>query len=551
MGSRPALLVAACALVLCSRVVEAQPKDAFASALVDFTNAANGIYGDEGPALLAALDVLDARLAQWDAAVAKVEAGFSASVAAAPPDAAARMHAALGSVYLDRGRIAAAIEQFDAAAKLDPQFRDVHLLRALALQSAGRGDDTAAAFRVAWERSGRSAASAYLFLSSTTAADTDALEVLSAAALGDAVSVGFAIPTIALLDEASLRAPVFLPAHYAPAVALLAEGRYADALARLRALASTDGLLADAAVKSEAAARLSAALRTNDTTSARAHAQTLVAEYPMSPEAHRRRGVALWVASRYEESLDAFRMAVRLNPRDERSLLSIADVLFESRDAAGARAALESATAALPDSGLSRWKLATLQQALGDEAAALPALQAAVAAPPLGGASHLYAAIGRLHHRQVDLDAAALAYRRRVMLAPNSGEAHFDFAEVLRAQENLDAALAEYLAAALLDPSRGRALAMAGLVQASAGRDEEAVRTLRKAVTVAPEHVEARYALARALLRLGRTGDANRELAIFQQLQTKAMEAERQRFRDNQDKIDAVLGADAEKAPAR
>jgi len=29
------------------------------------------------------------------------------------------------------------------------------------------------------------------------------------------------------------------------------------------------------------------------------------------------------------------------------------------------------------------------------------------------------------------------------------------------------------------------------------------------------------------------------------------MEAERQRFRDNQDKIDAVLGADAEKAPAR
>ena len=73
--------------------------------------------------------------------------------------------------------------------------------------------------------------------------------------------------------------------------------------------------------------------------------------------------------------------------------------------------------------------------------------------------ARLYAIVGQAHHAQFNLDAAADAYRRRVRIAPNDRDAHFDLGEVYRAQDKLDEALAEYLAAALMDPARAKAFA--------------------------------------------------------------------------------------------
>ena len=47
--------------------------------------------------------------------------------------------------------------------------------------------------------------------------------------------------------------------------------------------------------------------------------------------------------------------------------------------------------------------------------------------------------------------------------------------------------------------------------------------------------------LSRALLRLGRVEEAQQELRVFEQAQAKAMDEERRRFRENQQKIDDVL----------
>ncbi len=115
-------------------------------------------------------------------------------------------------------------------------------------------------------------------------------------------------------------------------------------------------------------------------------------------------------------------------------------------------------------------------------------------------------AIGRIQHNQLDLDAAISAYGRRVELTPNDALAHLDLGDVYRAQDRLDDALAEYLIASLLDPANVRALATAAQIHASAGRDDAAVRLLRRAVTLDSAHLEARYALGRALMRLGPDG---------------------------------------------
>ena len=535
--------------------VSAQAKDDFLRALVDFTNAASGIHGDEGPALLAALEAMDAGLAQWDAAVAKVEAGFASQIGGAAPSIAVRMRAALASVYLDRGRINDAIAQLEAAAALDATNADVHLLRGIAYDAARRPAEAAAAYRIAWQRAPDNPVVGYLFLRSadpdSPAADyAAALRTLSstvAAATATASSPPFAV--FRLLDEGSLRAPVFVGAAYASALVLLESGKYREAIVRLREIASTDPLISDPALRSEPAVRASAASRRGDVAAATTEAAMVTTQHPGSSEAHRLLGAALSAAKKYPEAVQHFATAIRLNPQDERSWLALADVRVSTGDLVGARAVLGEALRASPTSAAAHWILGQLQERLGDQAGALKSFETAASMPLLGGAHHARRATGRLLHSRLDLDGAATAYTQRVAIVPNDADAHFDLGEVLRAQEKLGAALAEYLAAALLNPASARPLAMVGLVHASSGRDAEAVRFLRRAVTIDASHLEARYALSRALLRLGQADDARRELAIFQQLQSKAMEDERRRYRENQQKIDALLGQPRTETP--
>jgi len=64
-------------------------------------------------------------------------------------------------------------------------------------------------------------------------------------------------------------------------------------------------------------------------------------------------------------------------------------------------------------------------------------------------------------------------------------------------------------------------------------------------------HLEAHYALSRALARLNRADEAREELQIFERLQAKAMAEERQRFQDNQRKIQGTLESADPKGPKR
>jgi tetratricopeptide (TPR) repeat protein len=426
-------------------------------------------------------------LAEWDAAVAKVEAGLAAQIGGAPPPVAARMRAALGAVYLERGRWDAALKQFDAAIALDPQVDDVQYLRGLLHKRARRENDAAAAFRSALQRQPGNVTTAYLLLrASSPRADTretsETTKVLSNAAANESSSDRPQFMVLDFLDQAAVMAPVFVPAVYQDAAALLAKGSYGDAVGSLR-------------------------------------------------------------KSTRQESLVA--------ARDERARLLTADARIESGDPSAARAALSEAIKAFPNSGTAHWKLGRLQEALGDETAALTSFQTAASLPSLGGAAILYARIGRIQHNQLDLEGAESSYERRVDLTPNDAVAHLDLGDVYRAQDRLDDALAEYSIAATLDPTSIRALASAAQIHAAEGRDEAAVRMLRRAVALNPSHLEARYGLGRALVRLGLTDEGRRELQVFEQLQQKALQDERRRFEENQIKLEETLKSGERREPGR
>jgi tetratricopeptide (TPR) repeat protein len=343
-----------------------------------------------------------------------------------------------------------------------------------------------------------------------------------------------------LLDDASVASPMFAPSAYGAAFALIRQGKYDEALATLREGVAADPLVADRGLQLDDARRGIAALREQNLRFAIVALDGVSGRSPESAEVRRILGTAFAVAKQYDRSLAQLQEASRLNPRDERARIAMADVLVASGKPDAARESLRATVRDLPESGEAHWQLGRIEQALGD-ADAVRSFERAATRPVVAGLARLYAIVGQAYHAQFELDGAANAYRQRVRIAPNDRDAHFDLAEVYRAQDKLDEARVEYLAAAMIDPTNAKTFGVLGQVEAAAGHDERAVVTLQRAVTLDAGLLEARYALSRALLRLGRAEEAQQELRAFEAAQAKAMDDQRRQFRDNQQKIDDVL----------
>jgi tetratricopeptide (TPR) repeat protein len=524
----------------------AQAKDAFVEGLVAFSQAAAGTYGHEGPALRDALDRMNDGLARWNDAVSRVEAGFAGAIGSAAPREAAQMRATLGAAYLERGRVGEALPHLDAAASLN--VPSVEILRGLAHARAGQRAAAAAAFRRAVMLDPTGVSPALLFIDATRGAGPSKERELAMTALRDALAEigdGARAPAVSvlaldLLDDASVDEPFFPPSAYARGLALLREAKYGEALASLRAAADADPLTSDAALSSAEARAASNVLRGQDAR----RAVDLFLSVPgreASSEIQRLLGIAYWTLEDHARGAEHLRAAVRLNPRNERARLALADVLLAARDPVAARDVLLQTIAAFPSSGPAHWRLGRLSLDAGDAPRALQAFEAASRLTPFAGASLVYAAIGRLQHNKLDLEASAMAYERRAGLTPLARDAHLDLGAVYLAQDRLDDALAEFMLAALLDPKSARAFAALGQAHADMGNDADALRMLQRAIALDDTLLDARYAASRALLRLGRTEDARAELLAFERLQREAMAAERRRFEDNARAIEDAL----------
>ena len=99
----------------------------------------------------------------------------------------------------------------------------------------------------------------------------------------------------------------------------------------------------------------------------------------------------------------------------------------------------------------------------------------------------------------------------------------------------------EYLATLLIDPADAEACAAIGQIHLSAGRYDDAIEILQRAVNLKPQHKEARYALANALVRLGKMDEGKRELEVVAKLQAEALEEEHQSYELNQLKLEGNL----------
>lgn len=525
----------------------AQTQDAFVEALVAFVTAVDGPTGDEGAAVLQALRAMDAGLMQWDRGIAAAESGMSAQIGSAPAEAAVRMRTALGLIYLQRGRVSDALAQLGAAA--GPRApADIHLFHGWALHRAGRSEQAADAFRRAFDRDPSNPALAYLVVhhhgraSERPAAVSQALAAIHAAEARIARSsepFRFLVPQ--LLDDSAAPEPLFAWAAYADGYQLVSQERYAEAVERLRASAAADPLVTASLAGSSHGGTGAAALRAGDAPRAVAAFAAAVDENPASSEAQRMLGVAYWMDRQYDRSAEHLKAAISRHPLDERARILLADVLVAAGRTEDAEQMLLDTLRVLPRSGQAHWRLGRLYRTFGRERDALAHFESAVATQPLAGRAAVHRLIGQLRENHFDAEGALDAFGDALDTNPNDPAAHRERAEALQAIDRLDEARAEFVITLLLDSADVPAWIGLGQIHAAEDRLDAAVTAFRRATALEPRNVEARYALARALVRLGRSAEGQQELEAFERLQEQAVAEERQRYLDRLEEIERAV----------
>lgn len=524
----------ACAALVAWPAVATAQQRIFLDGLSELTAAVAGTYGDEGGRIGPALDKMEGGLAEWDREIQAFEARLASELPGASSRVAVQMRETLGRMYVQRGRFADALRELDAASRLEPRRADLHVLRGFVLDASARSTEADEAFRTAWALDAADPIKAYyVFRHAATIGNTKdvqgAREAVAAAyrRLLEAGARAKASPfvSIELLQDRSAE-PIIPPVAYLAGYARLAHGKYDEAIAELRKAASIDPLITDQAARSPSMMQAVAALRQGRLGDARSLLEQLEVLQDSS-EVPRILGLTYWTDAQDDKSVEALAIAIRRNPRDERSRLALSRVLSAAGRDSDAERALQETIRVLPDSALARWWLGSSHRRLNRFADARHDFELAAASVVIGRGA-VFASIGRLASAAGDFSGAIEAFARSVSENPNDPTVHKYLGGAFLQEDRADDALTELVAALLIDPLDAGAHAGIGQIHLNAARYDEAVTALRRAVELSANYTEARYALATALMRSGKTQEAARELERVEQAQ-RQMVADRRR----------------------
>jgi Flp pilus assembly protein TadD len=195
----------------------------------------------------------------------------------------------------------------------------------------------------------------------------------------------------------------------------------------------------------------------------------------------------------------------------------------------------------LPASGRARWALADLYELAGRRADAIDQLEQAATLTMIAGKTALLWRLVNLAHQVLDEDRFVSVLTRRARMMRNDPFAHRSLGLAYhRAGRDVEA-LVELLISSYLGHEDALTAAVMGRIHLNAGRLTMAETVLRRAVAMAPDSAEARYALARTLLRAGKEEEGQQQLAEFRRLQETLLEQQRQKYDSEQKERDERL----------
>jgi tetratricopeptide (TPR) repeat protein len=527
-------------------VPAAAQRDPFFSAVVAFYRSVAGFYGDEGPQLTAQLGAMSTALDRWDKAISDAERDLRSRLRSVDDiQTKLQIHTTLASLYLERGRLNDALREFDEDISIDPRRVAFHRFKGLVLQAmsgsadaalgAGALAEAADAFRTAWLLDPDDPQNAYRLIAyrsvRTTPQETErASETLANLERGlirrerGGTSAPFTNVS-GIIDDAG-GGMAFVPAAYASGFSFILHGELDRGVAELRAAIANDPLVTDPALRLEPMARGIAALREGVVASAIEHLETAGAGARDSSEAHRVLATAYSITGDIARSVQHLRDAVRLNPRDERSRLALAQTLAVVGRNAEAEDVLRTAVAELPNASALRWRLSTRSQA-GQDDDDLALIDMADRLVLLVGNGELYRAVAGLAQLHLD-DAKAIGLlERAVRMTPNNAAAHKALGRAYVENGRETDGYAELVIALLLDPNDVETLTALGRWHLTADQPARSVEALERAVGIDPTNRLAVHALAGALIQVGRVGEGKQRLQESERLQAQAIDDDR------------------------
>lgn len=297
-------------------------RETFVEGLVALTTALSGTYGDEGAHARAALDTMSRALTEWDRSLRENEETVAARLPTATSQNALEMHATMGALYLERGRLSDALREFQAASRIAPQRPALHLLQALVYEAANEPASALQAFRRGWELEPDDPVKAYLVADRQLQANQtdEALQPMATLTAAAGLVAAQKYPArdapfirASLVQDEASSTPLFAAAAYQKGYALIEQSEYGDAVTALRSAIAADPLIAG-----EPTPRLAqgaAALRDGRIADARSHLAAEIVAQPQSSEAHRLIAVTYWATAEYKRASSTSSRQFACNPR--------------------------------------------------------------------------------------------------------------------------------------------------------------------------------------------------------------------------------------------
>jgi tetratricopeptide (TPR) repeat protein len=522
------------------------PKDEFVTALRQFAEALAGNFGDEREKVWSSIESMDRALVRWDEAIQDYRATLPAAEARN-----ADVHLALGITYLDRSLIEDALREFVAASRLDPRRVDIYTFLGTTYGLLNRPAQATSALLKASALDPGDPKTFYRLAQQLlkNGQHERAIKALSSFRESQRKKLGERPPVpevtipfmrVDLLRQTAGVAPIFPPARYAPGFTLLKRGQYRQALLQFRGAAAADPLSTRSVATIDQTAQGVEAMRQGQLGPALGSLEAAIELAPGRAEARRMLGIAYRADEQYDNSIEQFKAAIRLDPHDERSSIALADVLETTGRLNEAEEVLKRTLQSIPGSGQAHYNLGRLYKTELRYSEALHELEDALGSNPLVGADYLLQTIIGIYLVQTDFDHAIDACIKRIEINPNNPLAHRELGRTYLEQGRHDEALAELMAALLIQPRDAATYALMGQSYLSIGSYAEAADWSSRTLEINGADKGARFVLGSSLMRLGRVEEGTRELQEFQRLQAEATAVEAREWELKMIKQDAA-----------
>jgi arylsulfatase A-like enzyme/lipopolysaccharide biosynthesis regulator YciM len=207
-------------------------------------------------------------------------------------------------------------------------------------------------------------------------------------------------------------------------------------------------------------------------------------------------------AKRYDEAVQAYQQALKLDSEHQGAAFSLALAYKQMGRLADAQAGFERAGVLDPKSGKADWQMADILMQRGDYAHAAAILETALRDKKVDRPSFLIK-LAEADIEQRRYDEAERSLREAISARPDAPMGHYDIGLVAEARGDLNRATAEYeLECRRQNPSYRASFNLAKLLS-KAGRSQEAVAHFRNAVAANPQFGTGYLYLAKALLDVG------------------------------------------------